>query len=475
MHLPRLAHTLPRALHPGSDRLLRETTAWAHEHLGFAYDGDHEKISHNADGALLIAFSIPHSDYDLALVCCKVMNYLIGIENGLVDRGALGGSSFATRGVFSRTMQDLLGRQDGATPLTAEFRRLRHRMQRPAWERFVASMEDFAYGFTTELEQWREVGCTGYKDYLTQRRSSLGVRRLSGFAEAAHAELRLSEEDFHNADVPALHDTAVDGYTLLNDVVSYRREAAMGDPVNLVHYLKEHEELDTEGEMNRLCALIDANEATFQRLRAQALGPGRHDSAMAAYLSEVGHIMTSNLWWSTVSDRYDPGGLGWDGTTPGTLTLYTDHSTFVPDLQSSRRSAPAGGRGFSRMSGEGEVGRPQAAFGWAGEVGAGMALGLQVIVVIGANHVAVVAYAPMERGAIRAGHPGGVRLDEGVVLVTQRTAANGYRRRNHPIVRSGGLYSSRGCVSAPERSRTPFRDSAGFGDLLGERRCAPCA
>lgn len=332
VHLPALAHALPRALHPDSDRLLAESAAWAHEHLGFAYDDDHDQIAQNADGALLVAFSLPHADYDLTLTCCKVMNYLIGIENSLVDQGALGGSSFATRGVFSRTMADLLGWQDGATPLTAEFRRLRRGMRRPSWERLVAYMEDFAYGFTMELEQWRGSAYTGYQDYLRQRRSSLGVRWLFGFAEAAHPQLNLSEEAFEQPGLAALHDTAIDGYTLINDLVSYRREAAMGDDMNLVHHLKVHEDLGTEDAMNRLCSLIDENEAAFVLLRNQIVNRscGEQEPHLRSYLDEVGHIMTSNLWWATVSNRYEPGGLAWDGTAPGTLTLHRDRADFAP-------------------------------------------------------------------------------------------------------------------------------------------------
>ncbi|WP_331760491.1 hypothetical protein OG285_38215 (plasmid) [Streptomyces sp. NBC_01471] len=48
---------------------MAETGAWAHEHLGFAYDGDHDRVEHNVDGTLLVALSIPHAGYDLALVC----------------------------------------------------------------------------------------------------------------------------------------------------------------------------------------------------------------------------------------------------------------------------------------------------------------------------------------------------------------------------------------------------------------------
>ncbi|MET9535056.1 prenyltransferase/squalene oxidase repeat-containing protein [Streptomyces sp. NPDC006649] len=353
--MPVLAHQLPRALHADSERLMAETGAWAHEHLGFAYDGDHDRVEHNVDGTLLVALSIPHAGYDLALVCSKLMNHLIGIENSLVDRGALGGSSFATRGVFSRLMSDLVGWQDGATPLTAEFRWLRRRMPRPAWERFVACMEDFAYGFTTELEQWREEEYTGYEDYLHQRRSSLGVRWLFGFAEAQNPALPLAEETFRRPEMKALHDTAVDGYTLINDLVSYRREAAMGDTMNLVHHLRESEGLTTGGAMNRLCTLIDATEAHFLYLREQIMDhDARRPSPVPApdpeprgdpykekavenpeglrgYLDTVGHIMTSNLWWATLSNRYEHGGLQWDGTCPGTMTLHTDRTEFVPD------------------------------------------------------------------------------------------------------------------------------------------------
>jgi hypothetical protein len=32
-----------------------------------------------------------------------------------------------------------------------------------------------------------------------------------------------------------------------------------------------------------------------------------------------------------ISNRYEPGGLAWNGTTPGTLTLHPSHADFTPD------------------------------------------------------------------------------------------------------------------------------------------------
>ncbi|MEU1390683.1 MULTISPECIES: terpene synthase family protein [unclassified Nonomuraea] len=321
-HLPKLANRLPRTLHPDTSRLLRESGAWAHERLEFAYDGDHDKIEHNLGGTLLVPLSVPHADYQLTLVACKFMNYLIGIENSLVDKGGLGGSSFATREVFGRMM---------AAPLSEEFGWLRRRMPRAVWVRFVSYMENYAYGFTTELEEWRSAPYRDYDSYMRERRSSLGVRWLFGFAEFGTPGVRLSQEASTHPDMAAIHDTAVDGYTLINDLVSYRKELPAGDQVNLLHHLQHSEGLTLQAAMNRVCSLIDATEDTFIGLREQfTTGPQGTDPGMRAYLDEIGHIMTSNLRWAAISRRYEEHGLGWDGTTAGTMTFHQDHAEFVP-------------------------------------------------------------------------------------------------------------------------------------------------
>ncbi|MFE5329161.1 hypothetical protein ACFRCG_22520 [Embleya sp. NPDC056575] len=331
-HLPKLANLLPMTFHPETDRLMRESRWWAHRHLGFAYAGDAARIDKNVDGTLLVSLSVPHADYELALTTAKVMNYLIGIENSLVDKAGLGGSSFATRNVFGRFMADLLGWGDGSTPLREDFSWLRERMPPARWIRFVSYMEDFAHGFTTELESWRDAGISDYDTYMDDRRHSLGVRWLFGFAEEGVPGVALSQEAFRTADMVAVHDTAIDGYTLINDLVSYRKELVMDDRVNLVYYLGEAEGLDLEGAMNKICGLIDATERKFLDLRDRIMaGPHGGEPGMRAYLDEVGHVMTSNLWWATVSKRYEPGGLGWDGSTAGTMTFHRDRAVFVPD------------------------------------------------------------------------------------------------------------------------------------------------
>ncbi|MGW1994872.1 terpene synthase family protein [Embleya sp. NPDC001921] len=332
-HLPKLANALPRESHPDTDRLMRESQWWAHRHLGFAYAGDTTRLDKNVDGTLLVALSLPHADYELALCAAKTMNYLIGIENSLVDKAGLGGSSFATRDVFGRFMADLIGWGDARTPLSEDFGWLRNRMPHDRWTRFVSYMEDFAHGFTTELEDWRDAGVTDYDTYMRDRRHSLGVRWLFGFAEEGIRGLEVTRQAFEHPDVAAIHDTAIDGYTLINDLVSYRKELVMDDRVNLVFHLCETEELDVEGAMNKICALIDDTERGFLELRQRILtGPHGNEPGMRAYLDEVGHVMTSNLWWANLSDRYQPGGIGWDGSTAGRMTLHHDRADFVADL-----------------------------------------------------------------------------------------------------------------------------------------------
>ncbi|GCD97090.1 terpene synthase family protein [Embleya hyalina] len=330
--LPELANTLPKAFHPETDRLMDESRWWARRHLGFAYAGNTGRVDKNVDGTLLVSLSMPHADYELALCAAKVMNYLIGIENSLVDKAGLGGSSFATRNVFGRFMADLIGWGDGHTPLSEDFGWLRNRMPRDRWTRFVSYLEDFAHGFTTELEDWRDAGVSDYDTYMRDRRHSLGVRWLFGFAEEAIRDLRIPPQAFEHPDVVEIHDTAIDGYTLINDLVSYRKELVMGDHVNLVYHLGESEGLDLEGAMNRICALIDETEGKFLDLRDRiSNGPHGDAPGMRGYLNEVGHIMTSNLWWATVSERYQPGGFPWDGSIAGTMTFHRDRVDFLAD------------------------------------------------------------------------------------------------------------------------------------------------
>nr|WP_272923833.1 terpene synthase family protein [Streptomyces sp. SID3343] len=234
-------------------------------------------------------------------------------------------------------MSDLLGWGDGSTPLREDFTWLRNRMPPARWTRFVSYMEDFAHGFTTELENWRRAGISDYDTYMSDRRHSLGVRWLFGFAEEGVPGVALSQEIFRDPDMIAIHDTAIDGYTLINDLVSYRKELVMDDRVNLVYYLSEHEGLDLEGAMNKICGLIDETERKFVDLRERiTAGPFGREPGLRPYLDEVGHVMTSNLWWAGVSKRYEPAGLGWDGSAPGTMTFHRDRAVFVPD-------PPAGG------------------------------------------------------------------------------------------------------------------------------------
>jgi len=332
VRVPRLANVLPRLPHPDTEQLMAEVGHWAHHDpwLRSAY-GDVQTIDANLDGVRLAALAVPHAGHALALMACKNMVYFISIENSLVDKGGLGGSVFATRSVFGRFMADVLGFGDQSTPLHDDFAWLRGRLSPSRWRRMVAYQEDFAHGFTSELETWREAGIHDVQTYLRDRRHSLGVRWQFGYAEEAIVGLDIPDEAFADPDVITLHDTAIDLYTLLNDLVSFRKELAMGDRINLLYFLYESKGHDLDAAVAALCALVDDTEAAFVALRDRILsGPFGTATGMGAYLAEIGHVATSNLWWAAVSQRYEPHGLAWDGTREGSLTLYRDHAEFTP-------------------------------------------------------------------------------------------------------------------------------------------------
>jgi hypothetical protein len=96
---------------------------------------------------------------------------------------------------------------------------------------------------------------------------------------------------------------------LYNDLISWRKEVAVGDLHNIVFILGRELGLAPVDSIGAAVAVHDARMASFLTARdALALGPWATDPAVRTATADVAHWVRGNLDWSLESGRY-PAGL----------------------------------------------------------------------------------------------------------------------------------------------------------------------
>jgi hypothetical protein len=121
----------------------------------------------------------------------------------------------------------------------------------------------------------------------------------------------------------AARDLAINHMTLVNDLYSFPKEYEAGESLNAMWILLRDEELTLQQAVDRLAELIGQTEEEFSRACAQARGgPAARNTAVPAYLRELGHLISGNLHYHSLTTRYHGDDAFSSGAQqPGTVTV----------------------------------------------------------------------------------------------------------------------------------------------------------
>ena len=144
-------------------------------------------------------------------------------------------------------------------------------------------------------------------------------------------------------------DACFEHTILVNDLLSYRKEYVLDEPMNAVGVLCRTRGLGLQQAVDELCArLAAAEDAFFAEAGRLRRGHGGRPG-LELYLEAWGLMLSGNLAWSLSCPRYNGSGGGWlwegdAGTLPDVMVLHQDRTEF---RVSTAAAVPArGGRAW---------------------------------------------------------------------------------------------------------------------------------
>jgi hypothetical protein len=177
-----------------------------------------------------------------------------------------------------------------------------------AWRaRFVEHIAEYLQGTVWESGNRGRGALPTVAEYLAMRRHSAATEMFFDLIEPVHGiELPagvLADENFR-----ALRRHAGTAIGLFNDLISWRKEMAVGDLHNIVFIVGRERGLDPADSIRAGVAEHDAQVASFlAACDALANGPWADDPAVRTATIDVAHWLRGNLDWSLESGRYPSG------------------------------------------------------------------------------------------------------------------------------------------------------------------------
>jgi hypothetical protein len=195
-----------------------------------------------------------------------------------------------------------------ATALADVWRRTRPRVTDEWRDRFVGHVAEYLHGTIWESGNRARNALPTVAEYLAMRRHTAATEMFFDLIEPVHAIVLpagvLDDEDFQ-----ALRRHAGTAIGLFNDLISWRKEMAVGDLHNIVFVVGQDHGLDPAEAIGAAVAEHDAQMAAFLTARdGLAQGKWAADWAVRIAAADVGHWVRGNLDWSLESGRY-PAGL----------------------------------------------------------------------------------------------------------------------------------------------------------------------
>lgn len=180
--------------------------------------------------------------------------------------------------------------------------RLLERLPRSWLERFTSNMRLYLLGCIQEAVN-RANGVTPSRDeYRDIRRASVGTYPCFDVIELCIKQT-LPSGLTQDPTLLELRDIATDIIAWVNDIVSFRKEAAYADPHNLISVLMAEEGLDVSQATSAAHALIRLRVSEWETLQTATLA-SLQDRTALAYIAGVRAWIDGVQTWSYSSKRY---------------------------------------------------------------------------------------------------------------------------------------------------------------------------
>lgn len=335
-YLPELPRLLPYAYHPKAAQIEIASNGWVREFLGECFpDEESLLVFLRQRNGIYGPLTVPLAADDRARNIADWYQFVTVIDSFVSDRSALGASHDGARQVFADIMADV----DDADSLSRTFPY--GRAARDLWlrigadlspaqvRRLVVSLEAFLRGCATEIKSKLTDDIPDYETCMSVREDSFGCEFLELLTEyAAGVDMTELRQEPEFAEI---HTHSMRQMIIINDLLSWRKEHAQGDPMTAVRVLWQKEGFGLQDAVDRLCELVDHHERAYIAVRDKVLaGPLGQREDVRAYLEGMDLLMGGSQEFEYLTPRYFGDGSVWDGATSGWLDLTAPVARFRP-------------------------------------------------------------------------------------------------------------------------------------------------
>jgi hypothetical protein len=169
--------------------------------------------------------------------------------------------------------------------------------------RFVGHIGQYLAANAWEADNRAAGQVPGIEEYLQMRRHSAATAQFFDLIEV-FGGAELSAELSADPQLRALRRSADNVVAWFNDLVSWPKERAIGDPHNLVLVVQRQERLSTAAAIRRVVARHDEEVRRFVAVRAQLRPAVRAAPGVEWLVTGLTQWIRGNVDWSAESGRY---------------------------------------------------------------------------------------------------------------------------------------------------------------------------
>ncbi|WP_432975731.1 terpene synthase family protein [Dactylosporangium sp. CA-233914] len=179
----------------------------------------------------------------------------------------------------------------------------------PAWrERFVGHVADYLAGTLWEAGNRTSDSPPLLEEYRRMRHLSAATDMFFDLIEPMHG-VELPQALLDDPDFAIARRTAGTVIGIFNDLISWPKEAAIGDHHNIVFSFQREQRLPLAEAVTAAVAEHDARVIEFQVARARLEARFFDDPPAMVGIADLVHWIRGNLDWSMESGRYTPADL----------------------------------------------------------------------------------------------------------------------------------------------------------------------
>lgn len=303
---PKLYCPFPAATNAAADAAQRHTIEWARRFN--LISADCRRFAAIECG-WLAARAYPNAGRAALLLITDWLSWLF-VKDDLCDEARLGANPQQLAELHARWLEILRGAEPTTDeqPLAHALADLRQRLQRLASDEWLAhfsgSVADFFAGLVWEAANRAAQRGVTVGEYLTMRQFTGSLYTLFDLVEVSEG-VDLTPSARRHPQVRRLTRLANNMVGWANDLLSFEKELAHGDPHNLVLALRRERRLKLPAAAEHVARMHD--EAARAFLEASTRLPwldAQQDVALRRYVKALGAAVRGHLEWAESCHRY---------------------------------------------------------------------------------------------------------------------------------------------------------------------------